>query len=217
MNFESFAIPGALLVTLTASLMLILDDWRFNIGLLAIQYLGVFALIGQNWPLAMNLSLLVAGWIGGAVLSMAMLSLPEQPEKQPDIEQSADRISRLRRRFRRGADYTPNWVFLLLSISLVALVVFSQMPHLVEWIPGLGYRRAWGGLILIGTALLHLGFYSQPLRVTIGLLTLFSGFLILYTVVNVTTLTAALSATISLALALTGAYLSLAPYMEPRE
>jgi hypothetical protein len=55
------------------------------------------------------------------------------------------------------------------------------------------------------------------LRVTLGLLTLFTGFLVLYAVVNPTTLAAALSATITLGLALSGAYLSLSPHMEPGE
>ena len=217
MSLEPLTYLGAALVTITASLMLIVDDWRANVSLLAIQYIGAFTLINLEWPLAMSISHLVAGWIAGAVLGMAMLSLPGQATGLEDVEQSTVKNSRLARRLRLGSSRAPNLIFLILAIFLIALAVFSQLPRISDWIPGLSLTQAWGGSILIGMALLHLGFYSQPLRVTTGLLTLFSGFLVLYAAINITTLAAALSATIALGLALTGAYLSLAPHMEPGE
>lgn len=217
MSIELLGILGAVLVTITASMMLVINDWRVNVSLLAIQYIGASALIFQAWPLAMSISHLVAGWIAGAVLGMAILSLPRQAGEAQDLERSGDLPGLLARRLRLGSDSAPNLIFLFLSIFLVALAVFSQIPRVSDWIPGLSLTQAWGGLILIGIALLILGFYSQPLRVTIGLLTLFSGFLILYSAVNITSLAAALSATIALGLALSGAYLILAPHMESVE
>ena len=215
MSFELIGLLGAILVTITASIMLISDDWRVNVSMLAIQYIGAFALILQVWPLAMSISHLVAGWIAGAVLGMAMLSLPHHAGETKDLEHSGRSTSQLAYRLRLGSDRSPNIIFLLLSIFLVALAVFSQTPRLSNWIPGLGLTQAWGGLILIGIALLQVGFFAQSTRVTIGLLTLLSGFLILYSAVNITTLAAALSATMTLGLALSGAYLTLAPHMEP--
>jgi hypothetical protein len=217
MSIEPLAYLGAALVTITASLMLIVDDWRANVSLLAMQYIGTFTLISLEWPLAMSISHLVAGWIAGAVLGMAMLSLPSQINKMEDIEQSTVGESRFARRLRLGSNRAPNTIFLILAIFLAAVAVFSQFPRVLVWIPGLSLTQAWGGSILIGMALLQLGFYSQPLRVTLGLLTFFSGFLILYAAVNITTLAAALSATIALGLALSGAYLSLATHMEGSE
>ena len=217
MSLELLALFGALLITLTASLMLILDDWRVNVGLLALQYVGAFTLVVLEWPLALSISHLVAGWIAGAVLGMAMLSLPTQVRKLQDIEGSTTEKSRLVRGLRLSSTDVPNLIFISLAILLVALAAFSQVPRIVTWIPGLSRIQAWGGLILIFLGLLHLGFYSQPLRVTIGLLTLFTGFLILYAAINLTALAAALSATITLGLALSGAFLSLAPHMEPGE
>jgi len=215
MSFELIGLFGAILVTITASITLVINDWRVNVGLLAIQYVGAFALILQVWPLAMSISHLVAGWIAGAVLGMAILSLPQHGGETDNLEHSGRSTGQLAQRLRLGSDRAPNLIFLLLSIFLVALAVFSQTPRLSSWIPGLSLTQAWGSLILIGLALLQLGIYSQPTRVTIGLLTLLSGFLILYSAVNITTLAAALSATMALGLALSGAYLTLAPYMEP--
>lgn len=217
MSFEPLALIGALLVSITSSLMLIFDDWRINIGLLALQYIGAFTLVGLEWPLALSISHLIAGWIAGAVLGMAMLSLPGQAGKPQTGERSATNLSRLRRSLRLGSSRAPNLTFLLLTLFLTALAAFSQVPQLASWIPGLSRTQAWGGLILIGLALVHLGFYDQPLRVTLGLLTLFTGFLILYAAIHLTTLAAALSATLTLGLALSGAYLILSPHMEPNE
>jgi hypothetical protein len=217
MSIEPLPLFGALLVSITSALILIIDDWRATLGLLALQYVGAFTLVGMEWPLALSISHLVAGWIAATVLGMAMLSLPSQISQIQDIERTPAETSRLARRLRLGSNRAPNLIFLILTILLITLTVFSQIPRLMEWIPGLRLAQAWGGLILIGMSLLHLGFYSQPLRVTLGLLTLFTGFLVLYAVVNPTTLAAALSATITLGLALSGAYLSLSPHMEPGE
>lgn len=217
MSFGPIVILGALLVSITSALTLVLDDWRANIGLLAVQYTGAFILVGIEWPLTLSISLLIAGWIAGAVLGMAMLSLPRPIHQMRNIESSAVESGPIERRLRLDSNRSPNLVFMVLTILIMALTVFSQIPRIMDWIPGLTLPQAWGGLILIGMALLHLGFYSQPLRVVIGLLTLFTGFLILYAVVNLTPLAAALSATITLGLALSGAYLTLSPHMEPGE
>jgi hypothetical protein len=80
--FLSFSILAALLVTLTAFLLLVGEDWRIQAGLLAAQYVGVFMLVALEWPVAMAAIKLVAGWMAGAVLGMAMLSLPS-PDGKP--------------------------------------------------------------------------------------------------------------------------------------
>jgi hypothetical protein len=182
MSFELIGLLGAILVTITASIMLISDDWRVYVDLLALRYQGLCCCCRL---LAMSISHLVAGWIAGAVLGMAMLSLPYHPGETKDIEHSGRSTSRLAYQLRLGSDRSPNIIFLLLSIFLVALAVFSQTPRLSNWIPGLGLTQAWGGLILIGIACFSLVLRSIR-RVTIGLLTLLSGFLILYSAVNIT-------------------------------
>jgi len=65
--------------------------------------------------------------------------------------------------------------------------------------------------------LLQLGLTALPLRITIGLLTVLSGFEILYAVVETSTLVSGLLAGVSLGLALVGAYLLTIPTMEEIE
>jgi hypothetical protein len=64
-----------------------------------------------------------------------------------------------------------------------------------------------GGLILICVGLLHLGMTTRPMRVIIGLLTVLSGFEVLYAAVETSLLVAGLQALTTLGLALVGAYL----------
>ena len=73
-----------------------------------------------------------------------------------------------------------------------------------------GYAVTGGSLLLVGLGLLHLGITSSILRVVIGLMTVLSGFEILYSAVEGSILVAALLATINLGLALVGAYLMIA-------
>lgn len=206
---------AALLVTITAVLLLVVYDWRLSIGLLAIQYVGVSLLVSEAWPLGMAVTRLIAGWMAGAVLGMAMLSLPQSGQEQADIEARPTRPVPVMGRFRLLPGEAPSPLFHLLAALLVGLAIGAESLQLNAWLPGISLVQAWGGLILIGLGLLKLGFHTQPLHVALGLLTLYSGFEVLYAALNASSLIAALTATLTLGLALTGAYLMLAPHMEP--
>jgi hypothetical protein len=104
--------------------------------------------------------------------------------------------------------------FRLLAAGLVVLVVASVAPHVAAWMPGVEMAQVWGGLMLVGIGLLHLGLTAQPLRVVLGLLTVLSGFEILYAAVEDATLVAGLLAGVNLGLALVGAYLLVSPSLE---
>jgi hypothetical protein len=61
-----------ILAAVTAALLMLLsDNWRWTIAGLAIQYLVVFLLIAQIWPIGLAAIKLVAGWLTGILLSMA--------------------------------------------------------------------------------------------------------------------------------------------------
>lgn len=204
MDFTNLALPAVLLVSLTSIGLLLVSDWRASISLLALQYLGVFVLVGLSWPLGMAAAKLVAGWIAGAVLAMAMVSLPPAPAL-PAARKLARKL------------WDPGRVFQLLAAALVGLTVLSIAPHLAEWLPVVGVEQAWGALILTGMGLLQLGFTGRPLPTVMGLLTAFAGFEILYAAVEASALVAGLLAGVILGLALAGAYLLVAPSMEATE
>jgi len=183
------------LVSLTSLYILISRDWRFSIGALAIQYVGVFLLVGTVWPIELAVTKMVAGWMAGAILGIAVAS---STETRIDIEQP----------LKFGTS------FRLLSAAIFALTVTSVVLHSGEFLSSISFVIQWGSFFLIGIGLLQVSLTSHPLRVVIGLLTVLSGFEIIYATMESSVLVTGLLAGVNLGLALVGAYLLVAPAME---
>ena len=173
------------LVILTAAGLIFTRDWRWALGLLAVQYLGVFWLVQTHWPVTMAATKLVTGWMACAVLGMAQLRAAGRTQTQ--------------------STWLQERLFQTFASGLVIVATFALSLRVVDWL-GVSQPVAWGGLVLIGLGLLHLGVTSDPFRVVIGLLTVLAGFEILYTVVESSALVTALLAVVNLGLALAGGY-----------
>jgi hypothetical protein len=193
--FEQLVLISVILITITATWMLLSKDWRMNIGLLGIQYLCLFILVATVWPFLQAASILFSGWIACTVLGMANLSLPEEQQRISMRE-------------------TVNPLFNFLASMIVFLLVFTFTPRISTWIPNSGFLLSWAALILIGLGLLRLALDPSPLSTTIGLLTILSGFEILFISLTSSQLSTGLLAGITLFIALAGAYLLIAPFME---
>lgn len=168
--------------------LLLSRDWRWNLGLLAGQYLGMFLILTQYWPFGLAAVKLVTGWMAAATLGVTRLSLTEEVD-------AADNAWPQGRLFRLFASF------------IVVVLAFSVAPTFERMIPGISRPVVLGGVILFGMGLLHLGITSALLRVILGLLTLLAGFEILYSSVETSILLAGLLAVINLGLALVGSYL----------
>jgi hypothetical protein len=184
---------AVVLLVVTSTGLLIVRDWRWSLILLAAQYLGVFVLTLQHWPLGMASVKLVAGWMSAAILGMTRSSFPSLEVEEQGF-------------WPRGR------LFRLFAAGIILLIVWVTTPVADTIMADAGYAVTGGSLILIGMGLLHLGMTSYTLRVVIGLMTVLSGFEILYSAVEGSVLVAALLATINLGLALVGAYLMIAHY-----
>jgi hypothetical protein len=195
MTFSDFFIGGLLLGT--TLLIFMRRDWRWRIAALAGQYLGVFILILDSWPIELAAVKLVAGWMACVVLWFTRLSLVRFQDKLAPVPTGL--------------------AFRLLAAALVIVVVFATAPGLPAWAAPISLVQAWGALLLIGMGLLHVGLSSRTLSPFLGLLTVISGFEILYSAIEASTLVAGLLAIINLGIALVGAYLLLTPRMEPLE
>jgi hypothetical protein len=184
---------AVLLLLITSTGLLIARDWRWSLILLAVQYLGVFVLTLQHWPLGMASVKLVAGWMSAAILGMTRSSFLSLEVEEQGF-------------WPRGR------LFRLFAAGIILLIIWVTTPTVDTIMADAGYAITGGSLILIGMGLLHLGITSHILRVVIGLMTVLSGFEILYSAVEGSILVAALLATINLGLALVGAYLMTAQY-----
>jgi hypothetical protein len=195
MNLEILAIPAVILAFLTACILIISWDWRISIAALSLQYLSVFVLVSLSWPAEITVVKVVAGWIAGTVLGLAVLNSPKE--------------------YARSSGFTlSEIVFRLMAAILAGLFAFTGGAKLIVLLPEITLQQAQGGIILISLGLLHLGLTNHPLRVVIGLLTVLSGFEILYSAVESSILVTGLLASVTLGLAVVGAYLLTAPTLE---
>jgi hypothetical protein len=183
----------AVILAMGASLVpLVSRSWRLTILALAVQYLSVFWFISMVWPVSQAVVKLVVGWMVSAVLGST------QPSEPSGVELNTRVSSRL---------------FRLLAAGMIFMLVFSAAPIFAGWLPT-GLAVLWGGLTLVGMGLLQLGMSTRPSRVIIGLLTVLSGFEILYAVVESSILVTGLLAIINLGLAMAGSYLLSSVTME---
>lgn len=187
----TFSWIAVVIILATSTGLLIAWDWRWAISMLAVQYFCMFILTLQHWPLGMASVKLVAGWMSAAILGMTRSNFAGQAFEETGI-------------WPRGR------LFRLFAAAVVLLIVSTVTPGVDNIMADAGYAVTGGALLLIGMGLLHLGITSHILRVVIGLMTVLSGFEILYAAVEGSILVAALLAVINLGLALVGAYLMIA-------
>ena len=181
----------AVVVILCACVGLVLiRDWRWALALLAGQYLAAFWLVSIQWPIGLASVKLVTGWMSIAALGITRLGMP--------IGRMDEKSSPQRIRFE---------AFL---VAIMALLAGAAAPGILSLLPGLKTPVAVGSALLISLGLLHLGLTTDVLRVILALLTVLSGFEILYAAVEGSILVAGLLSIVNLGLGLVGAYLLLA-------
>lgn len=201
---DILAIPGVILILVTALGLFLVQGSVWSVALLSVQYVGVFVLVNINWPFPMALSTLMAGWIGAFVLGYAIFFLVRDETAIGDAASGDRRIAGVA--FAYGTTISAR-IFRLLAGILVCLGALSATPIIVAWVPGIELAPALGALILLGLGLLQVSLTSHPIRVIIGLLTIISGFEIIYAVVERPALVAGLLAGVTMGLALLGVYL----------
>lgn len=184
MNFQNLALAAIPLLMITSSIIMVSRKWRLLIFCLIVQYFAMFLLVALVWSIGMAAVKLVVGWMAIAVLATSL-----SDSGNVDIENRPVSEGLLR----------------FTAAVLVWVVSFSFAPQLKAWIPA-GDLLLYGGCILCGTGLIHLGMSKHPLWIVVGLLTFFSGFEILYAVIETSLLVTGLLAIINLGIALSGAY-----------
>lgn len=193
MTLIAWIVVGSVLATSAG--LLVSRDWRLELGLLGLQYVGVFWLTNQHWPISMAAIKLVTGWMAIAILGITLLNLKDTPDE--------------------GEQFWPQGrLFRLFAAGIVTVIIITAVPRVEGIIPGIGLPVISGSLILMGLGLLHLGMTAQPFSIILGLLTVISGFEALYAALESSVLVAAMLSVVNLGLALVGAYLLTVPKPE---
>ncbi len=161
-------------------------NWRWNILAISLQYVAVFWLVLSVWPTGLAAVKLVSGWMAVAVLGSSI------PNIDSGITYNQMKKQEIGFRIIFG-------LIILLIISIVGPGMRSMLPVSVPLI--------LGGSLIIGFGLLTVGMTSHPLRIIFGLLSIFSGFEVIYAALEQSVMVAGFLSLITLGIALVGAYL----------
>ena len=184
------------LLFLTGTGILLVDNWRLKTGLLGLQYIGVFGLVSISWPVDIAVVKLVGGWMAAAVLFRTSANVSEE---------ISGRVTSV---------WASGVSFRIFTALLIGVSVYSLVPSALRWFLGATALQVLGGLILLGLGLLQLGLTQEGIRIVIGLLTVLSGFEILYATLEASVLMTGLLAILTISISFVGAYLLLAPGLE---
>jgi hypothetical protein len=81
----NFAWIAVAMIIITSVGLLLARDWRWSISLLSIQYIAMFMLALQHWPLGMAAVKVVAGWMAAAILGMTRSGLTNENLNEENI------------------------------------------------------------------------------------------------------------------------------------
>jgi hypothetical protein len=199
MAFESFKLLAVVLISIGSLITLLVSDWRVTISALAVQVVGSFLLIGLEWPFALAITTLIAGWLSGAILGMAVVSIPRSSTLTGS---------------RSSASRGQNPLYNFLVALLIYLLIFSLAPQVQKWLPFMSIEQSLAALTLIGSGMLRLALDASSLSTAAALLAVLSGFEVIYATLTNAPFAVGVLATITLFIAMSGAYLLLSPSME---
>ncbi len=175
----------AIMLTLGATITLLLtNNWRLFLLALAVQYLGVFALVAVRWEIGLAAVKLVVGWMTVAILGSSRTG------EGFILAYSKSRIG---------------LIFRFITITIVGLLVNIFSSFFAEWL-GIDLLVAMSGLLLLVGGVLQIGFSGSILRRCVGVLTALSGFEIIFAPLSDSVLLAGLIALVHLGIGLAETY-----------
>src|SRR3972149_3739783 len=127
----SLAWIAVVTILLTSVGLLVARDWRWSITLLAIQYIAMFVLALQHWPLGMASVKVVAGWMAAAILGMTRSGLSNENLAEENI-------------WPRGR------LFRLFAAGIVVIIVAGGTPGGDTILAGAGFAGTTGRLVFVG-------------------------------------------------------------------
>jgi hypothetical protein len=196
MNLEpvlsQYAFVPAIGVGITAASLILLEEWRLRITVLALQYVLVTWLITSSIPASIAVVKLISGWLACAIMVISA------------------RNSRWGRIKSRAPQTLPdNPAFKLIALLIVTIAAFGLSRTNWIMVPEISDPEILGSTLMLGLGLLQLGLSTGTLRVGLGLMTLLSGFEIAYIVVEPSLVVLALIGSVHIGFALVISYLML--------
>ena len=183
-----FIMVGFIIIILAALTATIFHNWRITLIALAVQYLGITIILSLSASIGISIIKLIVGWMSCAVLGITCLS-------QNHLDANLRKTIFSQQLFR------------LIAGILIIVVVLSLLPILSQtFLSEVPNTILLSTFILMTLGLLQLGMTTSSFFVIAGLLTFFSGFELLYSILESSSLVVGLLTVINLGLVLVGAF-----------
>jgi hypothetical protein len=210
---------GLLGLVVAASVLVITNSWRLRLTALAAQYMCLAALFTQIviWQVVLGRLVVGAGVVGILLVTSREITgaYPWAPRKPlADAAAPAPRVilSTLWR-----SQFSADFPFRVVAVAMALVVAGSLAGQPIELLPVLSPGVKMAGFLLCGLGLFSLGLSEDPMRAGLSLLTLLSGFELLYIVVEPSLAIVALLAAADFAVTLAVSYLALLSAKEKKE
>jgi len=187
---------------LTASALVIFNDWRLSMAALAVQYLLAAALVAQI--------VVVQVAVVKALVGLLVVGILAYTGREVNF-------GRVRGRAQEAApaslfQFPTNFPFRLLAVVMFVVAAWYSASQPRFALPGLPLGVNIASYLLIALGLLNLGLTEEPMNAGMGLLTVLAGFEMLYAVFEQSLAVAALLAAVEFGVALSVSYLALLSY-----
>jgi len=210
MNIVAYLGLAGLLVA--APLLVLTLSWRLRLAALAVQYMCVAMLLTQIviWQVAAARLIVGAGIVGILVLTGRDLTgaFPWDSRPAPPAGSPVTPLSVLSTLWK--TQFSADFPFRAVAVAMAIVAAASLAGQPNALFTGLPPVSKMGGYLLCGMGLFSLGLSEEPLRAGLSLLTLLSGFELLYVAVESSLAIVALLAVVDFAVALAVSYLALA-------
>lgn len=165
--------------------IILMEDWRYRLALVAIIELIGFILIVQIWPIALASVKLISSWMGIALLATTYTF-------------SSSGIAPL--------SPISSRVFRLMLVTFGWLLILVSTERFNEWLP-ISYTNLFIGLVFFISGMIYLALRMNSIDTVLGLLIFFEGFDVIYSSLEGSALITGIFGIIIISLCLTGSYL----------
>jgi hypothetical protein len=170
---------------LATGAVILVEDWRYRLALVAIIELIGFILIVQIWPIALASVKLISGWMGIALLATTFTF-------------SSSGITPL--------SPISSRVFRLMLVTFGWLLVLVSAERFNEWLP-ISYTNLFIGMVFFISGMIYLALRMNSIDTVLGLLIFFEGFDVIYSSLEGSALITGIFGIIIISICLTGSYL----------
>lgn len=200
------ALLGAVL---TATVLTLTVDWRITFAALGLQYIFAAILLNQAVVWQVAAVEVVVGLLVVIILTLTGRQSNFGRTASSPVVQLPGQLARI-----GPIEFQTNLPFRLVAILLAAVMTWFMVVVGDYALPGLPLPLNLVGVWLIILGLFGLGFTDEPMNAGAALLTVITGFEMLYAPLEPSLLVVALLAVVNFAIALAASYLALLRFAE---